>query len=434
MGKKKVRKQPPPPQRGIWGLVAAAIVAGVWAWSSSRSSDHKCLPVAEVDVVFFSQDYPVPPCPLVVRKVAPPEAWWATLRRLGGDRVVSYDVHAGGTVFTYWDNRSLLAAAALEAGAPRTHERVTATRARMLRDVVQNRSVAARFGGTVEAVAPELAAMFRQRYGHLAPVEPGANVRTPGIWLGGRHTASSPHYDSFHNLHVVLEGPKYVDVWPPTSLDAYPATHPSARQARADFTTGSETELAPGDAIFLPAGWIHRFSAKDAPVLALSLTALPAEFSHFGRWIRSKASMPFWDDAAWTVGRLASTLRVFLPRLARLLEAESALAAHARSYSDDIRKELGIARSPDACPWPDQPLAPRERQRALDAAALVADIFKTRYRPWLRPLYFPPYVENVLTKLNSREGTSPVDAIASGIFFLDACLLPEMMMARGGPL
>lgn len=391
---------------------------------------------------WWEQDARVPACPFVARGVVRDKDWlgesaWSQLDSYGKreSTPLTYDIKKQGSVFTYWDNNSLLASHATSAGL-QSHERVvTQSRSQVLRDV---RAITARFGGTARRFSSALeSALMDSVVGGrgLEPTEPGSTKRSLGLWLSAAGTASAPHYDSFHNTHLVLAGPKYLRLWPPAQskeLDVYPATHPCARQARFhDGANAFELVLNSGDVVFVPAGWIHRFAASTHPVAAVSITSLPQEFHHFNAYIRSPQSLPFLhlDSGRWTIGRVAASLLVFATHLALALNATDILLDLSRRvYSNQSRNELGIRDHHDGpCPYTDQP-SPADQHAAEAAATLVAREFEDHYRPWLRRLYLGPYFETVLSKLASfrQTGFSPNDAIAVALNFIDACVIPEL--------
>lgn len=104
------------------------------------------------------------------------------------------------------------------------------------------------------------------------------DVVTINLWVGGKPTATTLHYDSNHNLLVVLRGAKQVQLFPPS---ATPDLEPGRAYTRSanhssltvpalpeELFSAPRIEKAPplpwvarleeGDALYMPEGWWHQ--------------------------------------------------------------------------------------------------------------------------------------------------------------------------------
>ena len=386
-------------------------------------------------------------CPFVVRGWVDEAAWlgekaWERVRRAPRGRPIKYDAldGDGAHVFTYWDNNTLLASAALERNVARSHAVRVAPSGRALVNAV--RAAGTRYGGTGHGVSPALGNdLSGARWTAAAAAflaEAGATPRSPGLWAGAPSSRSFPHFDSFSNVYAVLAGAKTLDLAPPAEAPRFaihPATHPRARQARVDafsevargrLAGAHSVALGAGDAAFIPPGWLHRFTVTaGGPALAVSTTALPPEFTHFDSWVRDRPrTAPFLRDTSrpWTHPRLVAVLGAFAPALAEALGASRVLAEFLAAYGPETRAELGMppARSrfiPD-CP----PIDAADAALAAASAAAVAAEFTAAYRPELVPLYLAPFLENVLSRVAA--GARGAALWADVLDFVDRCLVP----------
>lgn len=112
------------------------------------------------------------------------------------------------------------------------------------------------------------------------------DVMTVNLWMGGKPTATTLHYDSNHNLLVVLRGAKQVQLFPPSATQALEAGRAySASANHSTLTVPAEAHdlfqapriencplepwlarLEAGDALFLPQGWWHQVDSGTRTV------------------------------------------------------------------------------------------------------------------------------------------------------------------------
>jgi len=312
-----------------------------------------------------------------------------------------------------------------------------------------------RYGGEVSEFSREIARSIEgPALSALAPQSGTASRRS--LWLGTPGSFSTAHYDNFHNVFVMLSGEKEFLLSPPTDaplFKIFPGTHPLARQARrhwgrrslqqegapaslANATAGPRdarllaVTLHSGEALFLPAGWLHHVTALSTAV-SVALTSNPVEHGEFNSWmVQGYEVLPFISDG-WTMGRMIASLRVFIPALLRDLGfgSEPRLANWdplrimvSDSYGQETRKEIGIPlRLPEfhlGC----VDASADDRKAAEDGAAKVAARFK-EFQEDLMPIYIMPYLETALSKVAGGE-TDPARIMGTTIAFIETCLLP----------
>jgi len=387
-------------------------------------------------------------CPVVLR-LAEAEAW-AELRRWGDfselerrtPSTVAFDASSSGE-FAYWDNASLLAPAVRSAGLLRQgYRKVRARRRDFFKALTQGSDSAlgsVRFGGKVADFSSDAARGLAARARELAPGGPAASA--PSLWLSAGGSYSTAHYDSFHNLFIMLGGEKHVLLSPATDaplFHIYPGTHPLARQARRHFgqaeAPASARVLAAsvrgGEALFIPAGWLHHVTARSAAV-SLALTVLPQEHHDFNAWMVEGGGsvLPFLAAAgAWDTPRLAAALRAFTPALLESVEFGEAWARREEdpletfvnvNYGIQTRRELGWPpRLPAYGPCGQPGAADREAARA--AAAQVARRFNA-FQEELRGLYIMPYLETALSRVAGAE-RDPAKIMQITVGFVETCL------------
>lgn len=465
---KKSKKKPQQPEAAtgfekcqMLGVFFVSMMVSLGATSYWKQKQQKGCPleVREVsaETIIFAKDMKAPDCPFVVRNVSKDESWlgdafWAKLAASPMVDPVEYDVLLDKKtgVFRYWDNKTLFAAEIKR----KNHKKIAETSRKKIIDKVQQRGV--RYGGTMKAFAAELEhSAYHDWLGRRwSPKEKGSWTRPPGLWLSGPGTGSSAHYDAAQNFYIVTAGQKTVDLAGPghviKDFDVYPMTHPEARQAKIDAFSlhqFSRVHLNTNDAVFIPSGYIHRFSVVGSKAAgAVTFTTLPHEFTHFNKYLQT--ALPFLSEGGpWTQDRLASALRHFVisfmdivvkkydfddffgfakdtcPDPVRRRQKSVFNDIARRSYDDDTRDRLRLPAFPDVsqCPFPD---SNHDQKAAQKAANDVAAAFNEHYRPSLRLLYLTTFLENVLTRVTPpTPNTTGHQAISASLSFIDHCLL-----------
>ena len=196
------------------------------------------------------------------------------------------------------------------------------------------------------------------------PALRNAAISSTNVWLNRGAACSSLHYDPRHNLLCTLTGAKTVHLWPPSCGAAlHPhspfgespnhsglsgvATGGDARLAAA--TAAAERSdlrfsvtLAPGDALFIPAGWWH---------LVRSAPATAAVNYWWEPWVDPRAApaahmAPFWrrqaaqQRAAAAVSAALLQLRAWCRRTLSK-EREAAVPSTAAARSPAREREAG---------------------------------------------------------------------------------------------
>ena len=171
---------------------------------------------------------------------------------------------------------------------------------------------------------------------------------TLNVWIGSAGCRTQLHYDTEDNVFLQLEGRKRFRFFSPAvseRLHLYPDAHPRARKSMLDMDgvdaarfprfardgaappCALDVTLEPGEAVLIPALWLHevRTSPYHGPSVSLSC------FTRSGAWVQAERLLalptPFGDDAS-AVFRLFAFLGVLLPQIAKsCLASPSAHAA-----------------------------------------------------------------------------------------------------------
>ena len=437
-------------------------------------------------------------CPVLLRGVA--EWCGATAERVlkwdwdvlaASDHEFEFDVSETPEI-TYWDNNSLFATAVRERDVRKQlHTRVTGNGSVFVAAARGGEGQGwARYGGALHGFSPAMARQLKGSApqavaaGDLSRVAPfpwrdgkgsdggggggGGGGGKVSLWAAAAGVTSRAHFDSFDNTHVLLAGRKRVLLAPPAAtarLGVWPSTHPHARQAHRSLAAdpvaakaaaapvaAHELVLSPGEALFIPAGWVHEMTAVE-PACALSLTSLGLEFHDFNRWATTERAqlVPFMSagNGRWDASRLAAAFAAYVPALLKALGlADRGLPAQLLAmYSASTRVEMGL---PPRAPWKHgcgaavaadaATAAPRKSRDAELVAAAVAEVAARfgLYETELLPNYVLLYLENVLPRLGSAsarawEKPTPASMIGAMLDFVESCLVSDEPAASATP-
>ncbi|MBQ0994635.1 cupin-like domain-containing protein [Micromonospora sp. H61] len=211
------------------------------------------------------------------------------------------------------------------------------------------------------------------------------------------------HYDTHDVFVLQVDGRKHWRIHPPVLPDPLEKQQWGGRAdevgATAQGPAALDVVLAPGDALYLPRGWLHSAQAQDASSLHLTvgiraltryalveeLLALSAEDQ------RLRASLPFGTDVA--------DPDAIEPELTETVEAlrDWLLRADPGAVAARLRQRAW----PAARPAPIRPLAQADALATLDADSRVA------LRPGLRWQLVPHDSDTVALRLFDRTITLP---------------------------
>lgn len=126
-----------------------------------------------------------------------------------------------------------------------------------------------------------------QRDSHLGNDTTTISIHDINLWHAPQHCCSNVHYDDRHNLLMVTEGVKTVELCPPdciepSSITSEHANHPLLLRRRNQNTTFSCTQqssvrdilenkrdathiisISAGEALYIPPGWWHRVESTQ---------------------------------------------------------------------------------------------------------------------------------------------------------------------------
>ncbi|MEV4719804.1 MULTISPECIES: cupin domain-containing protein [Micromonospora] len=211
------------------------------------------------------------------------------------------------------------------------------------------------------------------------------------------------HYDTHDVFVLQVDGRKHWRIHPPVLPDPLEKQQWGGRAdevaATAQGPAALDVVLAPGDALYLPRGWLHSAQAQDASSLHLTvgiraltryalveeLLALSAEDQ------RLRASLPFGTDVA--------DPDAIEPELTETVEAlrDWLLRADPGAVAARLRQRAW----PAARPAPIRPLAQADALATLDADSRVT------VRPGLRWQLVPHDSDTVALRLFDRTITLP---------------------------
>jgi bifunctional lysine-specific demethylase and histidyl-hydroxylase NO66 len=215
-----------------------------------------------------------------------------------------------------------------------------------------------------------------------------------------------PHYD-VHDVFVLqISGEKrwvvHEPVRPHPFEDEPWSQHAAAVAARAQEVPAIETVLRPGDALYLPSGWIHSAVAQGGTTVHITVGMPALTLADVGRDLMSRAlrSDPLREPLPVGVdvrdpAQLAEAVRVAAAALIDALGEETDPA--------DAAQVLGRRLTRMTRPEPVRPLATVDALAALDPAARV------RWRHGLRS-EVDTAGEHVAVRLADRTIRLPIDA------------------------
>ncbi|MEU7847007.1 cupin domain-containing protein [Micromonospora parva] len=225
------------------------------------------------------------------------------------------------------------------------------------------------------------------------------------------------HYDTHDVFVLQVDGRKHWRIHPPVLPDPLEKQQWGGRAdevaATAQGPAALDVVLAPGDALYLPRGWLHSAQAQDASSLHLTvgiraltryalveeLLALAAEDQ------RLRASLPFGTDVA--------DPDAIEPELTETVEALRDWLL--RTDPGAVAARLRQRAWPAARPAPIRPLAQADALATLDADSRVT------VRPGLRWQVVPQGSDSVALRLFDRTITLPAEcepaarALLSGV-------------------
>jgi len=128
---------------------------------------------------------------------------------------------------------------------------------------------------------PGLQALWNDLGDLPSPLVDPEPPRGVALWIGPAGTHTRAHFDPHHVLLVQVQGRKRVRLAPPPPPEA--AATLDGWYLQGPLEDALEVELAPGDALFLPASWLHEVHAL-APSITLSFLSFgwPNHFHFLG--------------------------------------------------------------------------------------------------------------------------------------------------------
>lgn len=130
---------------------------------------------------------------------------------------------------------------------------------------------------------PGLAPLWSDLLAPPAPLAAPAPPRGVALWLGPAGTHTRPHYDPHHVVLIQVQGRKRVRLAPPPPPEAAAGFDGWYLRGPLAALEPLEVVLGPGDALFLPAAWLHEVHALE-PSITLSWLAFdwPNHFHFLG--------------------------------------------------------------------------------------------------------------------------------------------------------
>ncbi|MGD0687713.1 MAG: cupin-like domain-containing protein [Streptosporangiaceae bacterium] len=247
---------------------------------------------------------------------------------------------------------------------------------------------------------------------HLAVpayVPEDSRVVSANLWFGPAGTISPLHFDQNHNLlhqhygrkHVILVNPSHFDLLKPGEKNS-PGEHVSS----LDLVTSafninlsslklscSETDLGPGDILFIPAFWWHHVMSMDISISINYWWRAPINACLYPGLFRFFSSRFVYDDIsviarAFDLGqhKLDTGLCLFLAEQGHIFGAAALAGAMVMAFCDRTLRVLGhtgcLASGASASEQPDFAQA-RTVVHALAAQNLTSDSQAELLLKWL---------------------------------------------------
>jgi hypothetical protein len=221
----------------------------------------------------------------------------------------------------YWDQTAVFA------GDPRVRE--SPCHARTAKASTFKEELASRKSDVwLQLIAPIAAASAAQEQAQsllLARIEDG---RRGILYVNSKNVTSLSHFDTYDNLHTVVEGTKRFLLSPPADYVHYhmfPFSHPHVRQTQVHFKLPTKefrqqvrvvvADVSAGEALFVPAGWMHQVHSITRSI-AISVVSDTSEFGLYNAWLGSEEGLlpllPTQQWKRWKQSRLGFFLLHFL--------------------------------------------------------------------------------------------------------------------------
>jgi len=174
---------------------------------------------------------------------------------------------------------------------------------------------------------------------------------TQQLWIGGPGNVTPVHYDMSENILVQVVGTKTVLLWDPAQypllyLSPLRTTHDRqspidldspdlARFPRFVHARALRCDLGPGDALYIPACWMHHVRSHEFSISVNFWWELP-EILELSQLLQATEHSPLdWKDHAVT-----AQLRKWRPQLRELLHHLAADGSIPARYVERLRRAL----------------------------------------------------------------------------------------------
>ncbi|XP_019854219.1 PREDICTED: uncharacterized protein LOC109583352 isoform X2 [Amphimedon queenslandica] len=136
-------------------------------------------------------------------------------------------------------------------------------------------------------------------------------------WFGGSRVTAYTHYDTSHNLHVVIRGHKRFLLSPPKYHSRlYPCLHSLYRQLQVDIEEPQITlDVYPGEVLYLPPYWFHSVITME-PSLSLNIWSDSNDYLLMEEVLNSP--IPFETD--WGLEELMRSSKYYIDVLIKELK------------------------------------------------------------------------------------------------------------------